>query len=65
MSPQKGADTAIYLASSPDVDGITGQYFGKRKQLRISDAASDSETAMRLWDASEMMTGMAGKSQGS
>lgn len=56
-SPQKGADTAIYLASSSEVEGVSGEYFVKRKQVRASDAAYDDNAAERLWRASEQLTG--------
>jgi NAD(P)-dependent dehydrogenase (short-subunit alcohol dehydrogenase family) len=56
LSPEKGADTAIYLASSPDVDGITGKYFVKRKQVSPSIDADEKEVAARLWDISEKLT---------
>jgi NAD(P)-dependent dehydrogenase (short-subunit alcohol dehydrogenase family) len=57
LSAEKGADTGVYLASSPEVEGITGKYFAKRKQEKPSDAALDDEAAARLWTLSEQMTG--------
>jgi NAD(P)-dependent dehydrogenase (short-subunit alcohol dehydrogenase family) len=56
LSPEKGADTALFLASSSNVRGITGDYFVKRKQVKPSKAAEDEEDAVRLWKISEMMT---------
>lgn len=56
LSAEKGADTGIYLASSPEVEGITGKYFVKRKQEKPSDAALVDEDAARLWKLSEQMT---------
>nr|WP_294805447.1 SDR family oxidoreductase [uncultured Nitrososphaera sp.] len=58
-SPEKGADTAVYLASSREVEGVSGEYFVKRKQARASDPAYDSDAAERLWEASEKLTGLA------
>lgn len=58
-SPEKGADTAVYLASSGEVEGVSGEYFVKRKQARASDPAYDSDAAERLWEASEKLTGRA------
>lgn len=58
-SPEKGADTAVYLASSGEVEGVSGEYFVKRKQARASDPAYDSDAAERLWEASEKLTGLA------
>jgi NAD(P)-dependent dehydrogenase (short-subunit alcohol dehydrogenase family) len=57
LSPEKGADTGIYLASSPDVEGVTGKYFVKREQVEPTDGAGDKEAA-RLWDVSERLTGI-------
>ncbi|TLY09534.1 MAG: SDR family oxidoreductase [Thaumarchaeota archaeon] len=59
LSPEKGADTAIYLASSKHVEGITGKYFGKRKQVESSTEANDEKVAIRLWKISEKLTGVA------
>jgi NAD(P)-dependent dehydrogenase (short-subunit alcohol dehydrogenase family) len=55
-SPQRGAATTIYLASSPAVDGVTGQYFVNCRARRPSRAARDLTAARRLWDASAAMT---------
>lgn len=59
LSPEKGADTGVYLASSPDVDRVTGKYFVKREQAEPSCEASDMEAAAMLWDVSEKLTGPA------
>jgi NAD(P)-dependent dehydrogenase (short-subunit alcohol dehydrogenase family) len=58
VSPCKGAETAIYLASSLDVEGISGKYFVKKRQARISDSADDHNAAVRLWKISEELTGI-------
>lgn len=55
-SPEKGADTGVYLASSPDVKDVSGKYFVKRKDTKPSDAALDGEAARRLWKMSEELT---------
>lgn len=60
LSAEKGADTAVYLASSPDVEGVTGKYFVKREQAEPSAEADDREAAARLWEVSERLTGLAG-----
>ena len=57
-SPEQGADTLIYLASSPEVEGITGKYLADRKVKAASDAAYDETTRKRLWEASEELTGL-------
>jgi len=58
LSPERGADTIVYLASSPDVAGQTGGYYVKRQRREPSAAARDDATARRLWDISEKMTGL-------
>jgi NAD(P)-dependent dehydrogenase (short-subunit alcohol dehydrogenase family) len=55
ISPEAGADTIIYLASSPDVVGMTGGYFVKRKLTEPSAAARDDPAAKRLWNESEKL----------
>ena len=57
LSPEKGADTIVYLASSPEVDKETGEYFVKRKITAPSLAARDDAAAKRLWEASEALAG--------
>jgi NAD(P)-dependent dehydrogenase (short-subunit alcohol dehydrogenase family) len=55
ISPEAGADTIVYLASSPDVVGMTGGYFAKRKLTEPSAAARDDAAAKRLWIESEKL----------
>ncbi len=56
LTPDRGAETSIYLASSPTVADITGEYFDKKKVARASTAANDMATAQRLWQISEQLT---------
>lgn len=58
LSPEKGADTGVYLASSPEVEKVTGKYFVKRKIVQPSALAQDGEAASRLWIISEELTGI-------
>jgi NAD(P)-dependent dehydrogenase (short-subunit alcohol dehydrogenase family) len=58
LTPERGAETSIYLASSPEVDGVTGRYFAKCRQRRPSAAACDDTTARHLWDTSVALTGL-------
>ena len=53
-----GAETVVYLAASPGVAGVTGQYFVERKPVASSQASRDAATAGRLWRISAEMTGM-------
>ncbi|HEX3669038.1 MAG TPA: SDR family oxidoreductase [Acidimicrobiia bacterium] len=55
ISPEKGARTSIYLASSPDVEGVSGGYFYKCKPSTPSAVAQDDDAASRLWDTSEKL----------
>jgi NAD(P)-dependent dehydrogenase (short-subunit alcohol dehydrogenase family) len=55
-SPKKGAKTSIYLASSPEVEGISGKYFKKRKLEKSVEASYDEELAKRVWDVSVDLT---------
>ena len=58
-SPERGADTIVYLASSPDVAGQTGGYYVKRQRREPSAAARDDAAAGELWEISEKLTGLA------
>jgi NAD(P)-dependent dehydrogenase (short-subunit alcohol dehydrogenase family) len=53
LSPAKGARTSVYLASSPDVEGVSGQYFVNCKPKQPSRWAQDPDAASRLWRVSE------------
>ncbi len=57
--PEAGADTVVYLAAAPEVEGVTGGYFHQRRPAAISPAARDAAAARRLWQASEQLTGLA------
>lgn len=52
-SPKEGAETPIYLASSPDVAGVSGQYFIDKKEVPSSPESYDPDIAERLWNVSE------------
>jgi retinol dehydrogenase-14 len=55
-SPEKGAQTSIYLASSSEVEGLSGRYFVKKAEARSSDVSYDEGIAGRLWEASAELT---------
>jgi NAD(P)-dependent dehydrogenase (short-subunit alcohol dehydrogenase family) len=55
-SPEKGAETSIYLASSPELQGLSGRYFVKKAGARSSDASRDERTARGLWEVSAELT---------
>jgi NAD(P)-dependent dehydrogenase (short-subunit alcohol dehydrogenase family) len=57
ITPEEGARTSIYLASSPDVEGLTGQYYVKREVVQSSPLSYDQNVAHQLWLVSERLTG--------
>ena len=57
-SPETGAETSVYLASSPDVEGVTGKYFIKKRAVASSPESQNAESARRLWEVSERLTGL-------
>jgi NAD(P)-dependent dehydrogenase (short-subunit alcohol dehydrogenase family) len=57
-SPKEGAETLIYLASSPEAEGVSGKYFANKRAVRSSANSHDEETARRLWQASAELTGI-------
>ena len=57
-TPLEGAQTSIYLASSPDVEGVSGKYFGDCKEEELLPKAMDDLVARKLWDISEVMVGL-------
>jgi NAD(P)-dependent dehydrogenase (short-subunit alcohol dehydrogenase family) len=56
LTPEEGADTVVWLASSPEAEGITGKYFVKRKAVRSSPESRDVAVQDRLWEISEELT---------
>jgi NAD(P)-dependent dehydrogenase (short-subunit alcohol dehydrogenase family) len=55
-SPEKGAETIVYLASSPDAQSLSGEYLEKLKVKKSSEESYDEEIAQRLWDVSAKLT---------
>ena len=58
ISPAKGAETPVYLASSPEVEGVTGKYFDKKMEKRSSATSYDENLAAKLWEKSSAMVGL-------
>lgn len=56
LSPEEGAQTSIYLATSPEVEGVSGKYFAKCKAVPSSPASYDTVAAQRLWQVSAEYT---------
>lgn len=58
ITPEEGAETMLYLATSPEVEGVTGKFFDKSREKRAAEEADDVEKAKKLWEISEKMVGM-------
>ncbi len=58
-SPEKGAETSIWLASSPEVEGVTGRYFSDKKPIAAQAIAHYPKALERLWALSNAQTGSA------
>jgi hypothetical protein len=57
-TPAQGAETSIYLASSPKVEGVTGMYFANSRPLPSNKAAYDEAAAARLWQVDASLVGL-------
>jgi NAD(P)-dependent dehydrogenase (short-subunit alcohol dehydrogenase family) len=58
ISPEKGAETPVYLASSPEVQGVTGKYYDQMREKKSSTDSYDAALAERLWTESEKLVGL-------
>jgi NAD(P)-dependent dehydrogenase (short-subunit alcohol dehydrogenase family) len=58
LSPEQGARTVVWLASSPEVEHSTGKYFANQSELRSSSESYDLEVAKHLWEVSRKLTGL-------
>ncbi|HLI20843.1 MAG TPA: SDR family NAD(P)-dependent oxidoreductase, partial [Stellaceae bacterium] len=59
ISVERGAETPVYLASSPDVAGVTGSYFDQCRERQADAPARNDADAERLWMESERLAGLA------
>ncbi len=57
IGPEAGAQTSIYLATSPEIEGVSGRFFVKSRPVTSSARSRDPATAERLWQVSEELTG--------
>jgi retinol dehydrogenase-14 len=57
-TPEQGAATPVYLASSPEAEGVTGRYFANRKAKKSSKSSYDTAAAARLWRLSAGLAGL-------
>ncbi len=58
LTPEKGAETSIYLAMSPEVKGVSGKYFAKKQAKKTTPASYDRAVWQKLWQVSEQLTGV-------
>ena len=58
VSTEKGAETLVHLAASPEVEGQSGGYYVKRRLVSPSRAGRNDAAAARLWDATVKITGV-------
>ena len=58
QTTDKGAETSIYLASSPEAALVSGKYFDEKKAIRSSHASYNEADARQLWQVSEQLTGL-------
>ena len=58
LSPARGAETSVYLASSPEVAAANGRYFARKRESRLSSEARDADAARRLWEISAELVGL-------
>ncbi len=56
--PEKGAETSIYLASSPEVEGINGKYFINKQEQKSSEDSYNEALAKKLWDVAIQIVGL-------
>jgi len=56
-APERSARTVAYLASSPDVEGVSGRYFVNKRERRSTRRSYDTALARRLWEVSERLSG--------
>ncbi|HKF55389.1 MAG TPA: SDR family oxidoreductase [Blastocatellia bacterium] len=57
-TPARGAKTGVYLATSPEVEGVTGKYFVNKHPARSNKQSHDEAAAQRLWEISAELTGL-------
>jgi len=57
-SPEEGAETVIYLASSPEVEAVSGKYYMDKEPVKSSPESYDRESALKLWEISMEITGL-------
>lgn len=57
-SVEEGAETSVFLATSPEVEGVTGRYFARQREVRPAPQALDTDARQKLWEISEQLCGL-------
>jgi hypothetical protein len=58
LTPRQGAETVVYLASSNNLNGITGKFFFEKKEKQSTEESYNLEKAKKLWELSENLCGI-------
>jgi NAD(P)-dependent dehydrogenase (short-subunit alcohol dehydrogenase family) len=59
-SPEKGAETTVYVATAPELAGVSGRFFADSREGRTATASYNVATARRLWEIGERLVGLSG-----
>jgi NAD(P)-dependent dehydrogenase (short-subunit alcohol dehydrogenase family) len=62
-SPEKGSRTSIYVATAPELEGVSGKYFSNGKEATAPKESYDEASANRLWQICEQLTGISGSTR--
>jgi hypothetical protein len=57
-TPEAGAKAPVWLATSPDVAAVNGQYFNLQEATEVNDRAKDAELSQKLWELSASLAGI-------
>jgi hypothetical protein len=57
-NPERGAETSIHVASSPEIEGVSGKYFIKKKPAKSAEVSYDEAVSKRLWQISAQMASL-------
>jgi hypothetical protein len=55
---EEAAETSVFLAASPEVEGVTGRYFARKREVNPASQAHDVESRKQLWEISEKLCGL-------
>jgi len=58
IAPEKGAQTPVYLATSKEVEGVSGKYFSSKKEKESSEESYRKDEAEKLWEVSLKLSGL-------